>query len=213
MSATAVPLRPIRKGSVLKLWLGLGLLVLAAAALAWFSTSGFRTVTTPSGVRIRALAQGSGAPITAQDVVALHYKLHVNSPDLPAVQDSREMGQPMVTTTEGVYPGFGEGMKQMRQGGSYVLWLPPGTFPAEPMPGAPFTPKDTLVFEIDVLQVERGRAAEFLQMQQLQRMQQLQQMQQMQGGGAEAGPPPGGPVEGGPAAPGGGAGEGAPGGR
>ena len=39
MSAvTAVPLRPLARGSVLKLWLGLGLLVLVAAALAWWGT-------------------------------------------------------------------------------------------------------------------------------------------------------------------------------
>ena len=39
MSAvTAVPIRPIAKGSVLKLWLALVLLVAAAAALAWWDS-------------------------------------------------------------------------------------------------------------------------------------------------------------------------------
>ena len=38
MSVTAVPLRPIKKGSVTRLWIGLGALGLAAAGLAWVGT-------------------------------------------------------------------------------------------------------------------------------------------------------------------------------
>jgi hypothetical protein len=180
MSVTAVPLRPLAKGSVMKLWIGLALLVLLAAALAWLGTSRVQSVTTASGVQLRTLEPGSGEQITPQDVVALHYKLHVNSAESPVIQDSRQSGQPFVTTTEGVYPGFGEGLQLMRPGGSYLLSLPPGTHEPQQIPGAPFTPNDTLVFEIEVLQVEPGAAEQFLQMQQMQRM---QQMQQMQGGG------------------------------
>jgi FKBP-type peptidyl-prolyl cis-trans isomerase FkpA len=189
MSVTAVPLRPLKKGSVAKLWMALALLAALAAAFAWWGTSAFQTVTTKSGVGIRTLASGSGAKITPNDVVALHYKLHAKSLDAPVIQDSREGGQPFVTTTQGVYPGFAEGLQHMRPGGSYILTLPPGTHEQGPIPaGAPFTAQDSLVFEIDVLQVEAGAGPRFLEMQ---RMQQLQQLQQMQGG------PPGAPPEGG----------------
>jgi FKBP-type peptidyl-prolyl isomerase-like protein len=189
MSVTAVPLQPLKKGSVAKLWIALALLAALAAAFAWWGTSAFQTVTTGSGVGIRTLRAGSGAKITPQDVVALHYKLHARSADAPVIQDSRESGQPFVTTTQGVYPGFAEGLQHMRPGGSYILTLPPGTHEQGPIPpGAPFTARDALVFEIDVLQVEPGAAPRFMEMQ---RMQQLQQMQQMQGG------VPGGPPEGG----------------
>ena len=177
MSVTAVPLRPIKKGSLTKLWAALGILILAAAALAWAGTSGYQVERTASGVEVRTTKRGSGAQITDQDVVALHYKLHVNGVETPVVQDSRQMGQPFVTTTQGVYPGFGEGIKMMKPGGSYVLTLPPGTHEPQQIPGAPFTPQDSLVFEIDVLQVEPGAAQQFMQ------MQQMQQLQQMQRGG------------------------------
>ena len=188
MSVTAVPLRPLKKGSVVRLWIGLALLALAAAALAWLGTSGFQSVTTDTGVRVRTLRQGSGPKITPQDVVALHYKLHVKSEDSPVIEDSREGGQPFVTTTQGVYPGFGAGLQHMRPGGSYILSLPDGTHVQRPLPpSAPFTQHDTLVFEIDILQVEKGAGPRFLQMQQMQQLQQMQQMQQMQEGAGDAG--------------------------
>ncbi|MEO7177783.1 MAG: FKBP-type peptidyl-prolyl cis-trans isomerase [Allosphingosinicella sp.] len=189
MSVTAVPLHPIRKGSVAKLWVALILLAALAAAFAWWGTSAFQPVKTGTGVTIRTLAAGSGAKITDQDVVALHYKLHAKSLDAPVVEDSRATGQPLVTTTQGVYPGFGEGLRHMRPGGSYILTLPPGTHVPGPIPpGAPFTKDDSLVFEIDVLQVEAGAGPRYMEMQRMQQMQQLQQMQQMQGGGAPGGP-------------------------
>lgn len=191
MSVTAVPLQPLKKGSVAKLWIVLILLAALAAAFAWWGTGAFQTQTTQSGVGLRTLRAGSGAKITSQDVVALHYKLHAKSLESPVIQDSRETGQPFVTTTQGVYPGFSEGLQQMRPGGAYILTLPPGTHEQGPIPpGAPFTAKDSLVFEIDVLQVEAGAGPRFMEMQRMQQLQQLQQMQQLQGGAAEGPPPP-----------------------
>ncbi|HYW14897.1 MAG TPA: FKBP-type peptidyl-prolyl cis-trans isomerase [Allosphingosinicella sp.] len=192
MSVTAVPLHPIKKGSVAKLWIALALLAALAAAFAWWGTSALQPVRTATGVTLRTLAAGSGAKITDQDVVALHYKLHAKSLEAPVVEDSRSTGQPLVTTTQGVYPGFGEGLQHMRPGGSYILTLPPGTHVPGPIPpGAPFGKDDSLVFEVEILQVEPGAGPRYMEMQ---RMQQLQQMQQMQGG-APGGPPAGVPPE------------------
>ena len=60
MSVTAVPLRPIKKGSVAKLWISLIVLAALAAAFAWWGTAAFQTQTTPSGVGIRTLRAGAG---------------------------------------------------------------------------------------------------------------------------------------------------------
>ena len=115
-------------------------------------------------------------------------------------------GQPIDTGINGVIPGFSEGLQLMRKGGRYRLWIPPllgynGNVPQ----GAPFGPRDTLQFDIEVLDIAPGLAAA----QQMQQMQQLQQM--MQGGGPE-GAAPGGPP-GGAGAPPPGARPGAPTGR
>ena len=197
MTVTAVPIRPIAKGSVLKLWIALLVLTAAAIAFAWYGTQGQQVITTESGVRYRVLEEGSGPTVTPNDAVALRYKLHVNSLDSEVIQDSDQTGQPFVATTSMVYPGFGEALQKMRSGGSYLLWLPPGTHEQGPLrPGTPFTAEDTLVFEIQVIQVAEGMAP----MLQMQRMQQMQQMMQSGEGaeGAPGGGPEGAPAEAGP---------------
>lgn len=183
MTVTAVPIRPIRKGSVLKLWLGIAALSLAGAGLAWVGTSAQQVTTTASGLRYRVIEEGNGPTVTPADLVALRYKLR--KADGTLIQDSDTTGQPFVTGTEGLFPGFSEGLQLMQAGGRYMLWIPPGLHVTQPMPpGAPFTPQDTLVFEVEVLQIAPGMAG----------------MQQLMGppGGARGAPPQG---------PGGGAGE------
>jgi hypothetical protein len=58
MSVTAVPIRPLARGSLLKLWIGLVVLALGAAAFAWFGTKPFQVVTTESGLRYRVIEEG-----------------------------------------------------------------------------------------------------------------------------------------------------------
>lgn len=175
MSVTAVPIRPLARGSVVKLWLGLAVLALAAAALAWFGTSGFHVTTTESGLRYRVIEEGEGPTVTPADLVALRYRLR--TADGTLIQDSDQTGQPFVTGTEGLFPGFSEGLQLMQAGGRYRLWIPPGLHVTGPMPpGAPFSPEDTLVFDVEVLQIAPGMAA----------------MQQLMGGAGAPGGPGGG---------------------
>ena len=180
MSAvTAVPIRPIARGSVLKLWIALALLAAAGAGLAWIGTAPLQVVTLDSGVRYRVLRQGTGPLMTSADAVVLRYKVHVNDLTGPVIQDSDETGQPYAATTAEVFPGFGEAMLKMRAGGEYILWLPPGTHlqvQGEFPPGIPFTRGDTLVFEIRDVRIVPGQAAALQQ----QRQQQIQQMQQQE---------------------------------
>ena len=186
---TAVPIRPLRKGALLKLWLGLLVLCLAAAALAWVGTRPLQVQTLPSGARYRVLAEGRGPAMTSADVAALHYRLHVDRVEAPVIQNSEETGQPFVTSVQEVFPGFADALVHMRAGGRYLLWLPPGTHVVGTAPpGAPFTPQNTLVFEIEMLQIAPGMAAQ----RQMQMMQQMMQMQQQQQQGAGAGAPPAG---------------------
>src|SRR5687768_9309117 len=172
MSVTAVPIRPLSRGSVLKLWLGLLALALLAAGLAWLGTRALQRETLPSGVQLQTIEQGEGNTVTPADLVALRYRL--TKTDGTLIQDSDDTGQPFVTGTEGLFPGFSEGLQRMQQGGRYRLWLPPGQHVQGPLPpGAPFTPEDTLVFDIEVMQIAPGMAA----------------MQQMMGApGASGGP-------------------------
>ena len=61
MSAvTAVPIRPLARGAVLKLWIALLLLALAAAGLAWWGTRVWQMNTLDSGVRYRVSPKAAG---------------------------------------------------------------------------------------------------------------------------------------------------------
>jgi FKBP-type peptidyl-prolyl cis-trans isomerase FkpA len=195
MSAvTAVPLRPLARGSVLKLWIVLALLVGAAAGLAWWDTSRLQPVTLASGVQVKTIRGGSGPTMTAADVVAMRFVIRINRPDAPVFRDSGR--EPFVGTVQDLPAGFAEGVQQMRARGHYQVSVPVRVIMAgQPVPPqAGFTINDTLLFEAQVLQIEAGQASAY-QMQRIQQMMQQQQMQQQQGG-------PGGPAGGPPAAPG-----------
>jgi hypothetical protein len=158
MSVTTVPIRPLAKGSLVKLWLGLLVLALASGALAWVGTAGQQVTETPSGLRYRVVEPGEGPSVTPADLVALNYRL--TKEDGTLIQDSRSTGQPFVTGTEGLFPGFSEGLQLMQAGGRYILYIPPGQHVQGPLPpNAPFTAQDTLVFDVEVLQIAPGMAA------------------------------------------------------
>jgi hypothetical protein len=188
---TAVPIRPIAKGSLAKLWFGLILLALAAAGLAWWGTRSLQRHVTPSGLQYQVIQEGEGAAITPADLVRLHYIGRVNG----RVFNSSIGGQPAELSVTGLIPGFGEGLQLMKMGGRYRLWIPPTLgYPAlGPIPpGAPFTATDTLVFDVQILDVARGAAAA----QQRQQMEQLRQMLQQQGEGGNSTAPVPPPSEG-----------------
>jgi FKBP-type peptidyl-prolyl cis-trans isomerase FkpA len=207
MSAvTAVPLRPIARGSVLKLWIGLTLLSLVALSVAWWGTRWMQPVTLDSGVRVQTIREGTGPVMTNADVIAMRFQIKVNSVDAPVFRDSG--AQPFVGTVQDIPAGFTEGVQRMRAGGRYVVSVPVSVILAgQPLPPrADFAANDTLLFETDVLQIDPGQASAY----QMQRLQQMMQQQQMQQGGAV---PPGANPHAGPAMPppgAGGAPQGAP---
>jgi hypothetical protein len=83
MSVTAVPLRPIAKGSVAKLWIGLLVLALAAAAFAWWGTAALQWTTTASGLQYKVVKDGQGATAGDSDFVFIDYVGRLQTP-LPA---------------------------------------------------------------------------------------------------------------------------------
>ena len=125
--------------------------------------------------------------MTSADVIVLRYKLHVDSVDSPIIQDSDESGQPFVTTTAEVFPGFGEGLQKMQAGGRYLLWLPPGTHARGRCRPSAFL-ADRHIGVRDRGAADRPGMAERRQMQQMQRLQQMMQ-QRAPPEGAEGAPP------------------------
>ncbi len=123
MSTTAVPIKPVRKGSLAKLWIGLALLVLAAAAAAYAGTRGMGVVTTPSGLRYQVLKPGKGVNASATDVALIEYTGKLKD---GTVFDSSEGKGPVPLPVTGSITGFAEGLQLMNKGAKYRLWIPSG---------------------------------------------------------------------------------------
>lgn len=169
---TRVPLQPIAKGSLTKIWLG----VVAAVVLG----SGVAYATRYKGIEIETVKAGTGASPTKSDVALINY--------VGRLANGKEFdrGERAVLPLETVIPGFSEGLGKMQKGGKYVLEIPSDkAYGAEekrnPQTGEVVIPANSdLVFEIEL--IDYKSAAELEQ----QRMM-LEQMQQMQGGAGHGG--------------------------
>jgi FKBP-type peptidyl-prolyl cis-trans isomerase FkpA len=180
MSVTAVPLRPIRKGSVLKLWLGLVLLGLLAAGVAWAGTASQIYERTASGLQYRVIKEGEGASPTTSDFAFVTYTGRL--PD-GSVFDTNEGRQPvpMPLADGALIKGFTEGLRLMKKGATYELRIPPELgYGAEDTGTIP--PNSTLDFTVTVHEIMPEATLRQMMMQ--------QQMMQMQGAGGEGGAPP-----------------------
>ena len=169
---TRVPLQPIAKGSLVKLWLGIALALLAGAGIAWAARV--------EGISVETLSAGTGPSPTVEDVVQINY--------VGRLEDGTEFdkAERVPMSLDQVIPGFAEGITKMQKGGKYRLTIPAAkAYGAEekrnPQTGEVVIPANSdLVFDIDLLDF-RNRA-EIMRQQQM-----LQQLQQLQG---QAGAPP-----------------------
>lgn len=181
---TRVPLQPIAKGSLTKLWLGVIVAVLLGAGIAWVSL--------PAGVTVETLTEGTGPNPGPDDVVFIKYVGKLA--DGTEFDRSRELPFPtggllpdgMPMQVKGVVPGFAEGLQQMQKGGKYVLNIPADKgYGATPPEGAPIPPNADLVFEVEMIDFMSEADAQ-RRFQMLQQMMQAQQGQQAPGGAAPA---------------------------
>ena len=159
---TRVPLQPIAKGAVAKIWIGVAAIVLTAAGVAYAAL--------PPNVDVQTVTAGSGDSPTADDVVLINYK-----GTLPNGKVFDEAKQVPMALNE-VVPGFSKALVKMQRGGKYKVEIPSQLAYGDKAVGE--IPANTdLNFEIELIDF-KSRA----EIEQQQRI--LQQLQQMQGGGA-----------------------------
>ncbi len=167
MSVTAVPLRPIAKGSLTKLWVGIGLLVAAGVGTAWYTTSAQVAMatppavflannakrsdvkTTPSGLQYQVIREGTGPRATAQDVVLVDYDGKLANGE--TFDASARHGGPATLPVSGLIPGWVEGLQLMNQGSKYRFWIPPELGYGPQGAGDGVIPPDSLlIFDVDL---------------------------------------------------------------
>jgi hypothetical protein len=190
MSVTAVPIQPLKKGSLTKYWAAIALVLAMGGGLAYWGTSDVRqefgdVVTTSSGLRYKIIEAGEGPNPTDNDVVLVSYKGMLM--DGTVFDQNPQAGFPVT----GVVPGFSEGLKIMQRGGKYRLWIPAdlGYGPEDqrnPQTGEVAIPGGSeLTFDVELLEFKSRAEIEAMQKQ----MQELQQQQGSAGGAAEGLPP------------------------
>ena len=150
MTVTQVPLRPIARGSLIKLWLALLVLVAAALALAWSGAGQLRGETTASGLKFRTVEAGEGPMIKPVDGVMIEYEGRLLD---GTVFDTSEGRGPAPMIAGQVIPGFAEALQKMQKGGRYAIRIPSAlAYGATPPPG-PIPPNADLEFDVHVVQV------------------------------------------------------------
>jgi FKBP-type peptidyl-prolyl cis-trans isomerase FkpA len=164
---TRVPLQPIAKGSLTKLWLGIAVVALVGAGAAY--------ATLPASVDVDTVTKGTGESPTRDDIALVNYKGML--PDGKVFDEGKQAVLPLSE----VVPGFTKALEQMQRGGKYKVHIPAKLAYGEKGAG-PIPPNTDLDFDIELLDF-KSRA----EVEQQQRI--LQQLQQMQMGGGAAGAP------------------------
>ena len=103
---------------------------------------------TASGLVYKVIAEGSGVTIKASDRVKVKYVgKHIDGKEFDNSGD-----EPRVFSPAGVVPGFGEGLKMMKPGAHYILYIPGELgYGAQGQPYANIKPNETLVFDVEVV--------------------------------------------------------------
>jgi FKBP-type peptidyl-prolyl cis-trans isomerase FkpA len=166
---TAVPLRPIKKGSLVTLWLGVVLIAAVGAAVAYKGTSrqvamaepasDFLTrnakksgvVTTPSGLQYQVIEEGKGPKPQPTDMVVVEYEGKLANGE--TFDASANHGGPATLPVGGLIPGWVEGLQLMSPGAKYRFWVPPQLGYGETGAGGVIPPDALLIFDVRLLAV------------------------------------------------------------
>ncbi|MEO9599940.1 FKBP-type peptidyl-prolyl cis-trans isomerase [Parasphingorhabdus sp.] len=189
MSVTTVPIHPIKKGSLIKIWIGVALIAIAALALAYSGTQDVvvngatneqflaanadedGVITTASGLQYMVIKPGEGASPSATDTALVKYEGTLRD---GTIFDANEQ-TPM--PVGGVVPGFSEALQLMQKGGEYRIWIPSDLAYGEASPGELVPSNSLLIFDVTLLDFISAAQMEELRA-------------QMQAQGLPGGPPP-----------------------
>ena len=113
--------------------------------------------TTASGLQYEILKEGSGAMPKATDKVTVHYRGTLI--DGTEFDSSYSRNQPVTFPLGNVIPGWTEGLQLVKTGGKAKLFIPSSLAYGERGAGPKIGPNETLVFEVELVAIEKGDAA------------------------------------------------------
>jgi FKBP-type peptidyl-prolyl cis-trans isomerase FkpA/FKBP-type peptidyl-prolyl cis-trans isomerase FklB len=112
---------------------------------------------TASGIVIATIKEGTGATPKATDTVKVHY--HGTLPNGTVFDSSRDRGEPASFALNEVIKCWTEGLQTMKVGGKAKLTCPADLAYADrPPPGSNIPPGSPLIFEVELLNIEKPAA-------------------------------------------------------
>jgi FKBP-type peptidyl-prolyl cis-trans isomerase FkpA len=158
MTVTQVPLRPLAKGTLLKLWLAIVLLVALAYGIAYFGAGQFKTVA------VETVKAGAGPFVGEMDGVIIEYTGRTENGTVFDTTDGRGPAPFLVMQ---LFPGFKQALAQMQKGGRYKIVVPGRlAYGKSPPAGSPLGVNEDLAFDVDVADVAPNAALQMQQQQQ-----------------------------------------------
>ena len=111
-------------------------------------------VVTESGLQYEVIKEGTGAKPLAEDTVKVHYR--GTKIDGTVFDDSNQRGEPATFGVTQVIPGWSEVLQLMKEGASYRVVIPPSLAYGEQGRPPVIEPNSVLVFEVDLLSIEKA---------------------------------------------------------
>ena len=108
-------------------------------------------ITLPDGLQYEILAAGTGAQPTADSTVKVHYTGKLI--DGREFDSSKTEGKPVTFPVNGVIPGWTEVLQLMKTGARWMVTIPPELAYGASGSGPVIGPNETLVFEIELLDI------------------------------------------------------------
>lgn len=109
--------------------------------------------TTASGLQYKVINSGTGASPKATDMVKVHY--HGTLIDGTVFDSSVQRGEPISFPVSGVIPGWVEALQLMKVGDKWQLYIPARLAYGENSPTPAIPPNSVLLFEVELLGVEK----------------------------------------------------------
>ncbi len=113
--------------------------------------------TTESGLQYKVIEEGTGPSPKDGDTVTVHYRGTLV--DGKEFDSSYSRNEPATFEVGQMIPGFDEGLKLMKQGGKYQLFIPPALGYGS-RGNAAIPPSSLLVFDVELLKVEPAQAGD-----------------------------------------------------